>query len=106
MGGRRQAGALPVVFLRFRQAVVTGDTTSAAGSYDVDAAFMSLQVHDRGIHAVRPGAGEADVMEVRFTSVRMGAGMTQAPARTARKASGSDGLPADASWGIRDKDEG
>jgi hypothetical protein len=29
-----------------------GGTGLAAGSYDVDAAFMLLYVHDRGIHAV------------------------------------------------------
>jgi hypothetical protein len=31
---------------------VAGGTGPAASSYDVDAAFMLLQVHDRGIHAV------------------------------------------------------
>jgi hypothetical protein len=29
-----------------------GGTGPTAGSYDVDAAFMSLEVHDGGIHAV------------------------------------------------------
>jgi hypothetical protein len=32
----------------------------------VNAAFMSFQLHESGIHAVRPGAGEASVTKVRF----------------------------------------
>jgi hypothetical protein len=32
----------------------------------VNAAFMSFQPHESGIHAVWPGAGEASVTEVRF----------------------------------------
>jgi hypothetical protein len=32
----------------------------------VNAAFMSFQPHDSGIHAVWFGAGEASVTEVRF----------------------------------------
>jgi hypothetical protein len=49
-------GPLPVVFLRFQKSAGTGDTKPIAGSYDVDAAFMSFQLHDGGIHAVRAGA--------------------------------------------------
>jgi hypothetical protein len=32
----------------------------------VDAAFMSFQPHESGIHALQSGAGEASVTEVRF----------------------------------------
>jgi hypothetical protein len=32
----------------------------------MDAAFMSLQQHESGIHAVWSGAGEASVTKVRF----------------------------------------
>jgi hypothetical protein len=32
----------------------------------MNAAFMSFQRHEGGIHAVRSGAGEASVTEVRF----------------------------------------
>jgi hypothetical protein len=32
----------------------------------VDAAFMSFNVHDRGIHALWLGAGGAGVTDVRF----------------------------------------
>jgi hypothetical protein len=39
------AGVLPGVWRGWRDRL-------AAGSYDVDAAFMSFYVHDRGIHAV------------------------------------------------------
>jgi hypothetical protein len=35
-------------------------------SYDMDAAFMSFQPHESGIHAVWSGAGEASVTKVRF----------------------------------------
>jgi hypothetical protein len=31
------------------------------GSYDVDAAFMSFQPHESGIHIVLSGAGEVSV---------------------------------------------
>jgi hypothetical protein len=39
----------------------------------VDAAFMSFQPRESGIHTVWSGAGEADVTEVRFP-VRAAAG--------------------------------
>jgi hypothetical protein len=32
----------------------------------MDVPAMSLELHERGIHAVRSGAGEAGVTEVRF----------------------------------------
>jgi hypothetical protein len=32
----------------------------------MNAAFMSSQPHESGIHAVSPGAGEASVTKVRF----------------------------------------
>jgi hypothetical protein len=35
----------------------------------MDAAFMSLELHDGGIHVVWPGAGEAGVTGVRFGRV-------------------------------------
>jgi hypothetical protein len=73
-------GPLPVVFLRFQQPAGTGDPKPIAGSYDVDAAFMSFQLHDGGIHAVRAGAGGAGVMEVSFQCM-----------------AGRDGLPTDVS---------
>jgi hypothetical protein len=38
----------------------------------VDAAFMSLYVHDRGIHALRSGAGGAEVTGARFSGPRGG----------------------------------
>ena len=41
-------------------------------AYDMDAAFMSFQPHESGIHAVQPGAGEASVMEVRFRCAAAG----------------------------------
>jgi hypothetical protein len=34
--------------------------------YDVDAALMQLLQHERGIHAVWPGAGGAEVTGARF----------------------------------------
>ena len=44
---------------------VTTGTGPAVPSYDLNAAFMSFQPHESGIHAVWPGAGEADVTKVR-----------------------------------------
>jgi hypothetical protein len=38
-----------------RRAAVASGTGPAAASYDVDAAFMLLQVHGWDIHAVRTG---------------------------------------------------
>jgi hypothetical protein len=39
---------------------------NAAFSYDMNAAFMSFQPHESGIHAVWSGAGEARGTEVGF----------------------------------------
>jgi hypothetical protein len=38
----------------------------------MDAAIMSFQRHERGIQAVRFGADEVGVMEVRFIAVSLG----------------------------------
>jgi hypothetical protein len=45
---------------------VTAGTSPVPYSYDLDAAFMSFQPHERGIHAVWSGADEASVTKVRF----------------------------------------
>ena len=37
-----------------------------AASYDVDAATMHLERHERGIHALWPGAGVAGGADARF----------------------------------------
>jgi len=49
----------------------TADTWPTAPAYDMNAAFMSFQPHESGIHAVRPGAREAGVTEVRFRARAM-----------------------------------
>ena len=49
----------------YRTAVAAG-TGPAWASYDVDAAFMHVERHERGIHALCAGAVEAGVTEVRF----------------------------------------
>jgi hypothetical protein len=64
-GGARHA-AVPVVPQSLLRAGVTADTGQVTSLYDVNAAFMSFQLHESGIHAVRPGAGEASVIKVRF----------------------------------------
>jgi hypothetical protein len=51
---------------------VTADPGPALSSYDVDAAFMSFQPHESGIHALQSGAGEASVTEVRFRRTAAG----------------------------------
>ena len=63
--------------LRVRPAVVTPDTGSAARSYDMNAPFMSLELHERGIHVVRPGAGGAGAAGVRSRARAMAGGGTQ-----------------------------
>jgi hypothetical protein len=45
---------------------VTAGTASAPSSHDMNAAFMSFQPHESGIHAVWPGAGEVRGTEVCF----------------------------------------
>jgi hypothetical protein len=49
----------------YRAAVAAG-TGPARASYDVDAAFMHVERHERGIHALCAGAAEAGVTEARF----------------------------------------
>jgi len=58
--------AVPVVPQSLPRPPVTADAGPAIPSYDVDAAFMSSQPHESGIHAVRSGADEASVTKVRF----------------------------------------
>ena len=57
--------AVPVVSQSLSFTPVTADPGPAVPSYDLNAAFMSFQPHESGIHAVWPGAGEADVTKVR-----------------------------------------
>jgi hypothetical protein len=44
--------AVSMVPQRLRRTAVTAGTRPACPSYDVDAAFMSFNVHERGIHAL------------------------------------------------------
>jgi len=55
-----------VVLQGLYRAAVAAGTGPAWASYDVDAATMHLERHERGIHALHPGAAEAGVTEVRF----------------------------------------
>ena len=49
---------LTVWVLRNSRAAICGlDSSRARGSYGVDAAFMSVELHERGIHAVSSGPG-------------------------------------------------
>ena len=61
-----------------RRIPVTADPRPAIPSYDMNAAFMSFQAHESGIHAVWPGAGEANVTEVRFWRVPAAGGEARA----------------------------
>jgi hypothetical protein len=54
----------------------------------VNAAFMSFQPHESGIHAVWPGADEDSVTKVRFRCTPRPA------ARGRRRAAGGEALPA------------
>ena len=69
VSGRARRAAVPVVPVvpqSLSRTPVTADPGPAASSYDVDAAFMSSQPRESGIHSVWSGAGEASVTEVRF----------------------------------------
>jgi hypothetical protein len=68
-------------------APVTADPGPALSSYDLNAAFMSFQPHESGIHAVWPGAGEARGTEVRFRR----AGAASGEQRGGKGAYGSGG---------------
>jgi hypothetical protein len=49
----------------------------------MNAAFMSFQPHESGIHAVWPGAGEGSVTEVRFRCVLRSGGASATAATEA-----------------------
>ncbi len=49
---RAQHGVVSMVRNGFWPAFVTPDTSPAGPSYDMNAAFMQLERHERGIHAV------------------------------------------------------
>ena len=73
VGRRCLSRAKLLVLLRSWHAAVTRDTgfcrsivAAPPGSYDLNAAFKSLLLHDRGIHALRPGTGGAGVTGARF----------------------------------------
>jgi hypothetical protein len=60
------SAVVPVVPQSLSCTAVTAGTGPAICSYDMNAAFMSSQPHESGIHAVRRGAGEGSVTDVRF----------------------------------------
>jgi len=66
VNGLARCAAVPVVPQVLHFAAVTADTGPPSASYDVDAATMHIQRHERGIHALCLGAAEAGVTEVRF----------------------------------------
>jgi hypothetical protein len=49
---RAHRAAMPVLPQRLLYTLVTADPGPALPSYDMDAAFMSSQPHESGIHAV------------------------------------------------------
>jgi hypothetical protein len=57
---------------------VTADPGPAPSSYDVNAAFMSFEQHESGIHAVWPDAGEGSVTKVRFRCAPLTGGAARA----------------------------
>jgi hypothetical protein len=52
VSGRAHGPAVPVVPQRLLRTPVTADTLPAHALYDMNAAFMPFQQHERGIHAV------------------------------------------------------
>ena len=66
VNGRTRREEVPVVPQSLSCPPVTPDSGPALSFNDMNAAFMSFQPHESGIHAVWSGAGEASVTEVRF----------------------------------------
>jgi hypothetical protein len=65
VNGRAHQAAVPVVPVvpqSLLRTSVTADPGPAVPSYDVNAAFMSFQPHESGLHAVWPGCwrGQGD----------------------------------------------
>jgi hypothetical protein len=52
VNGRGPGAAVPVVPWGLRRAAVIAGTGPASASYDVDAATMHMERHERGIHAL------------------------------------------------------
>src|SRR5438876_69730 len=68
----------------YRAAAAAG-TGPASASYDVDAATMHVERHERGIHALRPDTSVADVTQVRSAVRPHGTGPgREAPGKTGR----------------------
>jgi hypothetical protein len=78
VNGRPHRAAVPVVPRSLLCLPVTAGPGPAIPSYDLNAAFMSSQPHESGIHAVWSGAGEANVTEVRFRWGAAAGGETRA----------------------------
>ena len=66
VNGRAHRAVMPVVPQSLSRAPVTADPGPAVPSYGMNAAFMSSQPRESGIHAVWSGAGEVSVTKVRF----------------------------------------
>ena len=66
MGGAGAVYALLLVPVRSRPTPVTPATRPSAPAYDVDAAFMHMERHERGIHALQPDTDGVSVTEVGF----------------------------------------
>jgi hypothetical protein len=52
VNGCARRAAVPVVPQSLSRTAVTADSGAALSSYDMNAAFMSFQPHESGIHAV------------------------------------------------------
>ena len=84
VNGLARCAAVPVVPQVLHFAAVTADTGPPSASYDVDAATMHIQRHERGIHALCLVTGAAGVTDARFRG-------GPRPARRARRGHARDG---------------
>jgi hypothetical protein len=66
VSGRTHRAAVPVVPQSLSRTPVTADPGPALSSCIMNAAFMSSQPHESGIHAVWSGAGEASATKTNF----------------------------------------
>src|SRR5712671_611949 len=81
LSGLAPCAAVSVVPQGLHRAAVAAGTGPASTSYDVDAATMQMERHERGIHALRPGAHEADVADARFRCAPQPTGDTRSRPR-------------------------
>jgi hypothetical protein len=71
VNGHGQRTVVSVMPRGLYRAAVAAGTGPARASYDVDAAFMHLERHERGIHALCAGAAGADHDQLKLNGIAL-----------------------------------